>query len=104
MSSPTTPASPGLNSTGVTSTNLTPQSLFERLSSTNVVASTSQQQINRRRLKNSLSGVNKPGKTNRNISTTDLWSLIDNTPGGAILLKAQLLEAAKKIQQKEVRK
>ncbi len=88
---------------GLTSTSIPPQSILERLSPSNVVYSSSQQQqIGRRRLKNSLSGTIKQGKNHRNLSSTDLWSLADSTPGGAILLKAQLLEAARKLQQKEV--
>jgi hypothetical protein len=88
---------------GLTSTSIPPQSILERLSPSNVVYSSSQQQqIGRRRLKNSLSGTIKQGKNHRNLSSNDLWSLADSTPGGAILLKAQLLEAARKLQQKEV--
>ncbi|CAF5131210.1 unnamed protein product, partial [Rotaria magnacalcarata] len=101
LSSPTTPSSPVANNIGRTSTNISPQSLLERLSSSNVASSPSQQLINRRRLKNSLSGTHKQGKTNRNLSPSDLWSLVDNTSGGAILFKGQLLEVARKIQQKE---
>ena len=62
-----------------------------------------QAQSGRRRSKNSLSGTLKPGKNHRNLPLADLWSLAENSSGGAILLKAQLLEAAKKLQQKEVR-
>lgn len=89
----------------MTSTSITPQSILERLSTTNVGGSLSQQQqqANRRRLKNSISGTIRQGKAQRNSSPVDLWSLVDKTSGGAILLKAQLLEAARKIQQKEVR-
>jgi hypothetical protein len=96
LSSPTTTLSPNVHSSS-----LTPQSIFERLSPSNVVYSPSQQQAGRRRLKNSLSGTIKQGKNQRNLSAADLWSLADSTPGGAILLKAQLLEAARKLQQKE---
>jgi len=88
---------------GLTSTSIPPQSIFERLSPSNVVYSPSQQQAGRRRLKNSLSGTIKQGKNHRNLSSNDLWSLAESTPGGAILLKAQLLEAARKLQQKEVK-
>jgi hypothetical protein len=88
---------------GLTSTSIPPQSILERLSPSNVVYSPTQQQIGRRRLKNSLSGTIKQGKNHRNLTPADLWSLADSTPGGAILLKAQLLEAARKLQQKEVR-
>jgi hypothetical protein len=98
LSSPTTPSSPN-----VQSTSFTPQSIFERLSPSNLVYSSSQQQAGRRRLKNSLSGTIKQGKNHRNLSSADLWSLAESTPGGAILLKAQLLEAARKLQQKEVK-
>jgi hypothetical protein len=98
LSSPTTPSSPNVNSTYIP-----PQSILERLSPSNVVYSPSQQQTGRRRLKNSLSGTIKQGKNPRNLSSADLWSLADSTPGGAILLKAQLLEAARKLQQKEVK-
>ncbi|CAF3672408.1 unnamed protein product [Rotaria socialis] len=101
LSSPTTPLSPIANNIGRTSTNISPQSLLERLSSSNVASSPSQQLINRRRLKNSVSGTNKQGKANRNLPPSNLWSLVDNTSGGAILFKNQLLEAARKIQQKE---
>lgn len=81
-----------------------PQSILERLSPGNVFASQQQQtQSGRRRSKNSLSGTLKPGKNHRNLPLADLWSLAENTAGGAVLLKAQLLEAAKKLQQKEVR-
>ncbi len=97
LSSPTTTLSPNVHSSS-----LTPQSILERLSPSNVVYSPSQQQAGRRRLKNSLSGTIKQGKNQRNLSAADLWSLADSTPGGAILLKAQLLEAARKLQQKEV--
>jgi hypothetical protein len=62
-----------------------------------------QQQSGRRRSKNSISGTMKQGKNHRNLPLADLWSLAENTSGGAILLKAQLLEAAKKLQQKEVK-
>jgi hypothetical protein len=79
-----------------------PQSIFERLSPSNVVCSPSQQ-AGRRRLKNSLSGTTKQGKNHRNLSPADLWSLAESTPGGAILLKAQLIEAARKLQQREVK-
>ena len=61
-----------------------------------------QQQCGRRRPKNSLSGTIKQGKNHRNLPLADLWSLPENTSDGAILLKAQFLEAAKKLQQKEV--
>ena len=87
---------------GLTSTSIPPQSILERMSPSNVVYSPSQQQTGRRRLKNSLSGTLKQSKNHRNLSPADLWSLADSTPGGAILLKAQLLEAARKLQQKEV--
>lgn len=98
LSSPTTPVSPHVHST-----THTPQSIFERLSSSNIVYSPSQQQqAIRRRLKNSLSGNNKPGKIQRNLSSADLWSLAESTSSDATLLKAQLLEAARKLQQKEV--
>jgi hypothetical protein len=99
LSSPTTASSPNVHSGS-----LTPQSILERLSPSNVIYSPSQQQAGRRRLKNSLSGTIKQGKNQRNLSAADLWSLADSTPGGAILLKAQLLEAARKLQQKEVNK
>ncbi len=99
LSSPTTASSPNVHSAS-----LTPQSILERLSTSNVVYSPSQQQTGRRRLKNSLPGTIKQGKNQRNLSSADLWSLADSTPGGAILLKAQLLEAARKLQQKEVNK
>lgn len=92
---------------GLSSPSIAPQSILERLTSANVVYSPSQsqqqQQAGRRRLKNSLSGTIKQGKNHRNLSSADLWSLAESTPGGAILLKAQLLEAARKLQQKEVR-
>jgi hypothetical protein len=82
-----------------------PQSILERLSPGNVFSSQQQQQqqSGRRRSKNSLSGTIKQGKNHRNLPLADLWSLAENSSGGAILLKAQLLEAAKKLQQKEVK-
>ncbi|CAF1140966.1 unnamed protein product [Adineta steineri] len=98
LSSPTTP---NVHNMGLQSTSIPPQSILERLSPSNVVYSPTQQQIGRRRLKNSLSGTLKQGKNHRNLSPADLWNLADSTPGGAILLKAQLLEAARKLQQKE---
>ncbi|CAF3404982.1 unnamed protein product [Rotaria sp. Silwood1] len=101
LSSPTTPSSPIVHNMGLTSTSISPQSILERLSLSNVVSPSSQQQTNRRRLKNSPSGTIKQGKNHRNLSPVDIWSLVDNTTGGAILLKAQFLEAARKIQQKE---
>jgi hypothetical protein len=63
-----------------------------------------QQQAGRRRSKNPTSGTIKQGKNHRNLPLADLWALAENTSGGAILLKAQLMEAAKKFQQKEVHK
>ncbi|CAF2410941.1 unnamed protein product [Rotaria sp. Silwood2] len=101
LSSPTTPSSSAVHNMGLTSTATSPQSILERLSSTNVVSPPSQQQTNRRRLKNSPSGTIKQGKNHRNLSPVDIWSLVDNTTGGAIFLKAQFLEAARQIQQKE---
>ncbi|CAF0922089.1 unnamed protein product [Rotaria sordida] len=101
LSSPTIPSSPIVYNMGLTSTSISPQSIFERLSSSNVVSSPSEQQTNRRRLKHSPSGIIKQGKNHRNLSPVDIWSLVDNTKGGAILLKAQFLEAARKMQQKE---
>ncbi|UJR21156.1 hypothetical protein I4U23_024255 [Adineta vaga] len=101
LSSPTTS---NIYHMGSQSSSIIPQSLLERLSPSNVVYSPTQQQqqqSGRRRLKNSLQGTIKPGKTHRNLTSTDLWSLAESTPGGAVLLKAQLLEAARKWQQKE---
>ncbi|CAF1407164.1 unnamed protein product [Adineta ricciae] len=96
-----TPPSSHVYNMGSQSSSIPPQSLLERLSPSNAVYSPAQQQSGRRRLKNSLSGIVKQGKTHRNLSSNDLWSLVDSTPEGAILLKAQLLEAARKLQQKE---
>ena len=98
LSSPTTPSS--LN---VHSASIPPQSILERLSPGNVFSSQQQSQSGRRRSKNSISGTLKQGKNHRNLALADLWSLAENTSGGAILLKAQLLEAARKLQQKEVK-
>jgi hypothetical protein len=99
-----TPTSPIVHNLSPSSS--IPQSILERLSPGNVFAAhqqqQQQQQSGRRRSKHSLSGTIKQGK-NRNLPLADLWSLAENTSGGAILLKAQLLEAAKKLQQKEVR-
>ncbi len=104
LSSPTTPSSPTVHNLALPSSTSIPQSILERLSPGNVFASQQQQQSGRRRSKNSLSGTIKQGKNHRNLPLADLWSLAENTSGGAILLKAQLLEAAKKLQQKEVKK
>jgi hypothetical protein len=102
LSSPTTP---NVYTTGLPSTSVPPQSILERLSPSNVVFSpTQQQQTGRRRLKNNLSGTVKQAKSHRNLSSNDLRSLADSTPASAILLKAQFLEAARKLQQKEVRR
>ncbi|CAF4110938.1 unnamed protein product [Rotaria socialis] len=98
LSSPTTPSSPTVHNLAL------PQSILERLSPGNAFSSQlqqQQQQPGKRRSKNSLTGTVKQGKNHRNLPLADLWSLTENTPGGAILLKAQLLEAAKKLQQKE---
>jgi len=97
LSSPTTSSISNVHSMST----IQPQSILERLTPSNVVYSSSQQQANRRRLKNTLSGITKQTKTQRNLSSADLLSLVDSTPNGAILLKAQLLEAARKLQQKE---
>lgn len=97
------PSSPIVHNLASPSSTSIPQSILERLSPGNVFSSQlQQQQSGRRRSKNSLSGTNKQGKNHRNLPLGDLWSLTENTPSGAILLKAQLLEAAKKLQQKEV--
>ncbi|CAF2264926.1 unnamed protein product [Rotaria magnacalcarata] len=96
LSSPTTLPSPIVHNLAL------PQSILERLSPGHVFSSQlQQQQPGKRRSKNSLTGTVKQGKNHRNLPLADLWSLTENTPGGAILLKAQLLEAAKKMQQKE---
>ncbi len=100
LSSPTTPSSPIVHNLSLSPS--IPQSILERLSPGNVYSS-QQQQSGRRRSKNSISGTIKQGKNHRNLPLADLWSLAENTSGGAILLKAQLLEAAKKLQQKEVK-
>ncbi len=101
LSSPTTPSSPIVHNLSLSPSTSIPQSILERLSPGHVFSS--QQQSGRRRSKNSLSGTIKQGKNHRNLPLADLWSLKENTSGGAILLKAQLLEAAKKLQQKEVK-
>lgn len=99
------PTAPNVYTTGLASNAIPPQSILERLSPSNVVFSPAQQQqIGRRRLKNALSGTVKQGKGHRNLSSNDLRSLADSTPTSAILLKAQFLEAARKLQQKEVRR
>jgi len=99
LSSPTIPSSPVVHNLSLSPS--IPQSILERLSPGNIFSS--QQQSGRRRSKNSLSGTIKQGKNHRNLPLADLWSLAENSSGGAILLKAQLLEAAKKLQQKEVK-
>ncbi|UJR28328.1 hypothetical protein I4U23_009570 [Adineta vaga] len=106
LSSPTTPSSPIVHNLALTPSTNIPQSILERLSPGNVFSSQQQQQFlqqqsGRRRPKNQTSGTIKQGKNHRNLPLADLWSLAENTSGGAILLKAQLLEAAKKLQQKE---
>jgi hypothetical protein len=101
LSSPTTPSSPIVHNLSLSPS--IPQSILERLSPGNIFSSQQQQQSGRRRSKNSISGTIKQGKNHRNLPLADLWSLAENTSGGAILLKAQLLEAAKKLQQKEVK-
>jgi len=104
LSSPTTPSSPIVHNLSLSPSTSIPQSILERLSPGNVFSSQQQQQQSgRRRSKNSISGTMKQGKNHRNLPLADLWSLAENTSGGAILLKAQLLEAAKKLQQKEVK-
>ncbi len=102
LSSPTTPSSPTVHNLGLPPSTSIPQSILERLSPGNVFSS-QQQQSGRRRSKNCLSGTIKQGKNHRNLPLAELWSLAENASGGAILLKAQLLEAAKKLQQKEVK-
>ncbi|CAF0775481.1 unnamed protein product [Adineta steineri] len=101
LSSPTTPSSPTVHNLTLTPSTNIPQSILERLSPGNVYTSQQQQQPGRRRPKNTMSGTIKQGKNHKNLPLADLWSLAENTAGGAILLKAQLLEAAKKLQQKE---
>ncbi|CAF0924708.1 unnamed protein product [Adineta ricciae] len=102
LSSPTTPSTPTVHNLALQPSTNIPQSILERLSPGNVfTAQQQQQQCGRRRPKNSLSGTIKQGKNHRNLPLADLWSLTGNTSDGAILLKAQFLEAAKKLQQKE---
>lgn len=107
MSSPTTPSSPIVHNLALPPSTSIPQSILERLSPGNVFSSQlqqqQQQQPGKRRSKNNLSGTIKQGKNHRNLPLAELWSLTENTSGGTILLKAQLLEAAKKLQQKEVK-
>jgi hypothetical protein len=103
LSSPTTPLSPIVHNLSLSPTSSIPQSILERLSPGNVFSSQQSQQPGRRRSKNSLSGTIKQGKNHRNLPLADLWSLAENSSGGAVLLKAQLLEAAKKMHQKEVK-
>ncbi|CAF1319473.1 unnamed protein product [Rotaria sordida] len=102
LSSPTTPSSPIVHNLALPPSTSIPQSILERLSPGNIFSSQlQQQQSGRRRSKNSLSGTIKQGKSHRNLPLADLWSLTENSSSGTILLKAQLLEAAKKLQQKE---
>jgi hypothetical protein len=101
LSSPTTPLSPIVHNLSLSPSSSIPQSILERLSPGNVFSSQQSQQSGRRRSKNSLSGTIKQGKNHRNLPLADLWSLAENSSGGAVLLKAQLLEAAKKMHQKE---
>jgi hypothetical protein len=102
LSSPTTPLSPIVHNLALSSATSIPQSILERLLPGNVFSSQQQPQSGRRRSKNSLPGTIKQGKNHRNLPLSELWSLAENASGGAVLLKAQLLEAAKKLQQKEV--
>ncbi|CAF2341083.1 unnamed protein product [Rotaria sp. Silwood2] len=107
LSSPTTSSSPIVHNLALSPSTSIPQSILERLSPGNIFSpqlqqqQQSQQQSGRRRSKNSLSGAIKQGKNHRNLPLADLWSLTENSSSGTILLKAQLLEAAKKLQQKE---
>ncbi|CAF0927794.1 unnamed protein product [Rotaria sp. Silwood1] len=105
LSSPTTPTTPIVHNLALPPSTSIPQSILERLSPGNIFTSQLQQQQSqqsgRRRSKNSLSGTIKQGKNHRNLPLADLWSLTENSSNGTILLKAQLLEATKKMQQKD---
>lgn len=103
LSSPTTPSSPIVHNLALSPSTNIPQSILERLSPGHIYsAQQQQQQSGRRRSKNLLSGTIKQGKSHRNLPLADLWSLAGNTSSDAMLLKAQFLEAARKLQQKEV--
>lgn len=79
------------------------QSLLERLSSASqLLNSSSTAAISRRRSKNVLLGTAQQIKSSQTILPADFWSLTDKTSDGTIMLKAQLLEVARKLQQKEV--
>ena len=91
------PTSNGL-ATGTVHSLGTP-SIFDRLTAGNVIpAASSPSQPGRRRSKGTLST-----KQQRNLLSHDLLSTTDRTSDDVTSLKAQLLEVAKKLKQKEVR-
>ena len=103
LSSPAKSSSIDVPKMGLTSTLISPQSILQRLSLSNIVYSSSQEQMDRHCLKNYRSRTNKQRKHHRKISTANLWTHENCTSSDANWFRTQFLKTARKLQQNKVK-